>query len=428
MLYAKITWLDSGTYSNQPGCFTFNLKLTMNKKKWKATFKGEKTIEDKIKEIANAIIRSDCLKDGYGLLGGSQGVVIFLYNYFQYSKEEIYKEFADKLVLDILKIAKRESAFSLCNGHLGILWGLVYLNKIGFIDCDVNEVFDNRLIHISDEIEPAFDRYGYDFLHGGLGYLFFLQEIEHKNKQVLDNINKGVNWLEKHSIAEKKGKGLSWISNFKSLKGTNLGLSHGMSSIIRVLTLLYAQNPDKKIGDLLRKAVQFIIASKQDHKYGSYFPNAIENNNHNSKSRLAWCYGDLGICIAIWHAGLALKDEGLRSFAIEVLDFSATRSDPRKEGVIDSGICHGAAGIAHIYNRFYQITNNELYRETALYWTNIALNQAVHKDGIAGFKSFDGSVWQKSLGLLTGVSGIGLVLLSSISSIAPRWDRCLLIS
>lgn len=399
----------------------------MHKKKWKAILEKKDLIEYKIREIADGLIQNHCLLHGYGLLGGSLGIVIFLYHYFQYSKEEIYKEFADILLLDTLKIAKRESAFSFCNGHIGIFWGLVYLNKNGFIDCDVNEVFDNRLIHISDEIEPAFDRYGYDFLHGGLGYLFFLQELEHKNKQVLDNIYKSINWLEKHSIKEKNGKGISWLSNFKSVK--DLGLSHGMASIIIVLTLLYNQIPDERISYLLRKAVHFIIDSQQDIKHGSYFPNTIDDKQVSSKSRLAWCYGDLGICIAIWYAGLALKDERLKSFVIKVLDFSANRRDANKEGVIDSGICHGAAGIAHIYNRFYQITNKKLYHETALYWSNITLNQAVHKDGIAGFKAhLNESGWHKSLGLLTGVSGIGLVLLSCISSVEPNWDRCLLIA
>ena len=36
--------------------------------------------------------------------------------------------------------------------------------------------------------------------------------------------------------------------------------------------------------------------------------------------------------------------------------------------------------------------------------------------------------WLNSNNLIHGISGIGLSLISAISTIEPKWDRCLLIS
>jgi hypothetical protein len=38
------------------------------------------------------------------------------------------------------------------------------------------------------------------------------------------------------------------------------------------------------------------------------------------------------------------------------------------------------------------------------------------------------AVWRPDVGLLTGASGVGLVLLACVTSTAPRWDRRLLLS
>jgi len=104
------------------------------------------------------------------------------------------------------------------------------------------------------------------------------------------------------------------------------------------------------------------------------------------------------------------------------------RRDVKKEFVMDAGICHGAAGIAHIFNRVYQKTGNETFKEAALFWIDDCLKKSCFNDGLAGYKVWRKDGWITQTGLLEGIAGIGLVLLSAISDIEPDWDECLLLS
>jgi len=98
----------------------------------------------------------------------------------------------------------------------------------------------------------------------------------------------------------------------------------------------------------------------------------------------------------------------------------------------DAGLCHGTAGIAHLFNRMYQATGDALLADAARYWYERTL--MVRKPGveIAGYRVrlADGSQPQRAArpGFLTGAAGIGLSLLSAISDVEPSWDRLLLVS
>lgn len=99
--------------------------------------------------------------------------------------------------------------------------------------------------------------------------------------------------------------------------------------------------------------------------------------------------------------------------------------------VYDAGLCHGAAGVAHIFNRFYQDTHNEVFKEAALYWFNQTLEMDTFQDGLAGYKasiSTSGTEYENCTGLLEGIAGIGLALIGAVADFEPNWDECLLIS
>jgi hypothetical protein len=103
----------------------------------------------------------------------------------------------------------------------------------------------------------------------------------------------------------------------------------------------------------------------------------------------------------------------------------------QKNGVVDAGICHGTAGIAHIFNRFYRDTQLDSFKHATDYWIDQTLKMAKFKDGLAGYKSWQGheNGWKNEYGLLEGIAGIGLVLHSYLHpEIEPTWDSCLLLS
>jgi lantibiotic modifying enzyme len=147
-------------------------------------------------------------------------------------------------------------------------------------------------------------------------------------------------------------------------------------------------------------------------------------------SRLAWCYGDLGIAMSLWQAGIALQNEAWKNKALEILLFAAEkRRDLQQNWVKDAGLCHGTAGIAHIFYRMWWNTHIPEFKNAANYWMNETLKMATFTDGLAGFKTWHGKEgWVNSCGLLEGISGIGLALLTYYYEIEPTWDECLLLS
>jgi hypothetical protein len=95
--------------------------------------------------------------------------------------------------------------------------------------------------------------------------------------------------------------------------------------------------------------------------------------------------------------------------------------------VVDAGLCHGAAGLMHVFNRLWQGTGDEAFRDAAVRWAEKTL--ALRGEGVGGYRSFNPLVeakWDDDPGFLTGAAGIGLALLAATSDVEPRWDVTLL--
>jgi len=75
---------------------------------------------------------------------------------------------------------------------------------------------------------------------------------------------------------------------------------------------------------------------------------------------------------------------------------------------------------------FFQTQCDE-FKESVSYWIKQTLNFSRFEDGLAGYKSWmkDALVCDDSF--LTGISGIGLVLLSHIDTNQHDWDEMLLL-
>jgi len=146
---------------------------------------------------------------------------------------------------------------------------------------------------------------------------------------------------------------------------------------------------------------------------------------------LGWCYGDLGIAMALWQAGIALRNEIWKNKALEVLLFAAEkRRDLRKNFVNDAGLCHGSAGIGHVFYRVWWNTKIPEFKNAANYWFEQTIKMSIFADGLAGYKMWYGEEkgWANSYGLLEGIAGIGLALLMYYYEVEPTWDECLLLS
>lgn len=182
---------------------------------------------------------------------------------------------------------------------------------------------------------------------------------------------------------------------------------------------------------MLDGAVLFLLNNRLDiNKYSSYFPNLSLDSELPKSSRLAWCYGDLGISVALYQAGKITQNREWINKSVEILLHSTKRRTFETTFAIDGGLCHGTAGIAHIYNRMYKCTSIEDFKLTSDFWFSETLKMAKFPDGLAGFKAWrtpERGNWALESGFLEGIAGIGLAMISAVSDIEPNWDECLLL-
>jgi hypothetical protein len=150
-------------------------------------------------------------------------------------------------------------------------------------------------------------------------------------------------------------------------------------------------------------------------------------------SRGAGCSGDRGAAAALLVTARARGDAVLERQAIELALEAGNRS-AELSGVRDAGLCHGSAGLAHLFNRMYQETGEPQLAAISRRWFEQALDFRQPGKGLAGYLAFqfeDDAVterWRADPGLLEGVAGIGLALLGGLGDFEPAWDRILMLS
>jgi lantibiotic modifying enzyme len=338
------------------------------------------------------------------------------------------------------KLANENYIATHCGGIAGIGWLYEYLSQRNVIDYDTNillEEFDN---YLENELKRFMIANTYDFLQGGVGIALYFAKRIAKKQELVSILNQFLEDLEKISTRQEDGA-IKWLSflgeHSNPQQGYNIALSHGMASIVAILSKFYSiEGIDKeKTEALLRSTVQYILAQEIDKdQYGSFFPSyALESTPTIFKSRLGWCYGDLGIASALYQAGIVLKNTAWINKALEILLFAATQRRSLEENYVsDAGLCHGTAGIGHIFYRMWWNTKLPEFKDAADYWFAQTLKMARFEDGLAGFKTLhvpDGKpTWINDYGFLTGITGIGLALLTYYYEIEPEWDECLLLS
>lgn len=211
----------------------------------------------------------------------------------------------------------------------------------------------------------------------------------------------------------------------------NLGLAHGVPGVIALLARACAVGVEReRAGQLLDGAVRWLLAQRLPREAGASFATWAAPGIEPKRVRLAWCYGDLGAGAALLDAARCVDEEAWEQAALEILQ-QAAQFSLAGSGVKDTSLCHGAAGIAHVFNRVYQATGREQFGAAARAWYEHTLALRQPGQGVAGFVAWnsemEGGV-EADPGFLMGAAGIGLALLAACTPVEPQWDRTLLVS
>jgi hypothetical protein len=208
----------------------------------------------------------------------------------------------------------------------------------------------------------------------------------------------------------------------------DLGVAHGIPGVIGMLARFV--EADVEVGRsrrLLEAAVAWLLGAVPAGRprFGTSWP----LDNGEVPTRIGWCYGDAGVAGVLLRAGRALDLAEVEATALGMLrDLASLRSH---RGAPDASFCHGAAGLAHLYNVAFQLTGDGELRRQAVRWLREILRMRRADTGIAGYRSLslDGGAprWTDDPTLLSGVVGTALVLLAGIEEREPAWQRLFLL-
>ncbi|HEX3130475.1 MAG TPA: lanthionine synthetase C family protein [Thermoanaerobaculia bacterium] len=406
---------------------------------WKPILDGDLAAAARESALAIAAALESTSPDGPSYAYGHAGLALF-YGYLaaEYDDDR-FADFAEvRLDAAVETLFDRSPPAGFFAGPTGVAWTNQHLQQLlsGEAAPDANEEIDEW---IAGTVRSTPWQGDYDLLFGlaGLG----CYALDHPDREFAARvIGSIVDRLEE--LAVQREAGLSWWTpssklfpaDLKKFPGGyfNLGLAHGAPGVVGMLARACGENlAGSRARRLLDGAVEWLLTNKREDDGGSTFAPFVgaETSTPAASCRSAWCYGDPGVAAALLGAARAVgaPDWEREAVAIALKDCTRPMHD---RGVVDATLCHGAAGLGHLYNRFYQATGEETFGRVARDWFEHALSMRRPGLGIAGFSSWwdEAGEWRNVSGFLEGAAGISLALIAATSHIEPGWDRPMLLA
>lgn len=372
--------------------------------------------------------------DSVSLMSGISGTILLqtlLYDTFK--EKELKREIENNIDHVITLLEEQNNVlFSFCGGLAGVGWLFLYLNKKQVIDIEI----DNFLQEIDDTLKVVLEEWLnsklLDYLHGALGIgIYFLK----RNK--FTEVKKIIASL--YNFAYKEKNELKWaFSLFSEELFFDCGMAHGNCSILAFLLKCYKRKIlPNTCYEMIESLMNFYVNNIQDFdKIGSYFPYKISTQDYLSNkknevlSRIAWCYGDLSILYTLYLSSFVTKNNNLKNDILRMLINTSKRKEHSSTFVDDACFCHGTSGIAYIYYRLFKHTQNDIFKESSIYWTNQTILMGNNNNsGVNGYLfGFENIGNVPSLDILNGYAGIGLLLITIYGKTDCDWDEIFLLS
>lgn len=393
-------------------------------------------MKERTETILNGIYTAACtaaFEEDISLYGGLSGIVLFRFAYLKYLANTGNKYNTDTLpVQELAEYAiapTSDPAFA--TGRAGISWLFTHLYRNDLLSQE-----DRDLLCADDaELETAalqlLQRGNYDFIHGAIGIGYYFLYAGGYSEAFFPSFLHLLNGLIVTSTDKAMIPAFSPRENRPSPNVVNLGLSHGISSILKFcLQCCKQQVCPSEAGQLAQNIAGYLVTHMNVDRTHNYFPNKILDGRQTGEfSRLAWCYGDAGIAYTLFRCGLMFDHRQLSELALSILEHTTTRRSEDLTQVKDAGLCHGSAGLAHIYNKLWHATQKTAFREAGDFWIKKTLDLAVATDGGIIYRKFNAGIdrFEDCPSLLEGAAGIGLALLSHLTGDFD-WDYCMLLN
>lgn len=356
----------------------------------------------------------------------------FAHRYLHTNEPKFIDLSVDRIEKGIEYFSNHRVDFGFSNGIAGFTWLVKYLINQNLIDEGTIDTSETDFLIYKSALNDCEHKH-YDFLDGMIGKAMIFLDDSSKQDYLFDLTKKLIDF------SEKENGRITWFDYYTSkipnsnsaVNQTNFGMAHGIPSILFFLALVYERGLLKNILDEVLISASNSLLEEEIATGESCF--SYDSNSQGS-SRLAWCYGDLGVALALIKVSDVLNNSAIRFEALRILEKSSLRR-LEDSGIksdlslnrIEKGFCHGVAGISHMFNRLCaRFHTFEALAVANSYWLDKLLESAEVNESYFSFEKGKGrSQWYHDTSLLSGSAGIGLVLMSHIDKGLPKWDRCL---
>lgn len=387
------------------------------------------------------------------LSAGYPAIILLLSEWDKISPNEGWDLKAHKYLLALQEGIKTQGYYdniSMFGGLTGIAFSIKSASRSGtrytqFLNA-INDLIISKVNNMLDEVnhkkELGVSPAWYDVIMGFSGIGRYLLEIKDNKKAKLALLNI-LKYLVKmtHPI-EISGKIIpGWYVPQKYQftdydkemfpnGNFNCGLAHGIPGPLALMSISLQHGVEVEgQKEAIQKISNWLIERVETEENGIIWPSRVsfelETNQSNvnkkpDKKRDAWCYGTAGVSRSLFLAGQALDNDTIRNWGISGFNaiFARTEESWNLDGPT---FCHGLSGLLHITVRMAQDSKDD----KLISYINIVLDKLLREyepDSPFGFRDQEGNNRLHKAGLLDGVVGIALTLLSLSADKEPTWD------
>jgi lantibiotic biosynthesis protein len=389
----------------------------------------ESEIDDYLQKIDKILEKRDYENDT--LFSGNLGRALYFMYRYRTSDNVYFADLASNILGQVLEnIREKKGKISFTSSLSSGLTGLCFINTLleddDFMDLEMDKTFIQFDEIIFKKACQQIKEGNLDYLHGALGSLYYFSFRVQKNENITDYIAQMIDLIVEGSVSQSDGIYFknTYINKMNDTPDClNLGFAHGLSGMVMVLLKVYQTGIAKyKVLNLINGFIEFTLSKYQktdfESKQFSHFPITIEpENKGNYGSFLGWCYGDLNQAILFYQAGKILDRNDLTRIAENISQTSLKRIQKKGAYLDNPFFCHGTSGLTQMYHSLEQISGDTIYQEGSQYWLSQTMDY---------LEKFD---WELDNfgGLLGGLEGLGLVLMSSQIHTKTLWNRLFLL-